>query len=744
MRDISAFIPEQLLSRISIIPKPSPKKSPLEVAKKARKEIAQKEKDDQTESLAYNPLILENVPKPAASHEPPLSSASSMRIPGALVVDPRVRKIADAAGMKTSENAIWLLVIALKEFAMKLLDDTIATSKAVETDSVPSWPSIRPRILPKRPSKASHPKKQKPKRDEKPATKCITPFDIHTTTATIPCGYKSLGGCLSRSTFERSLFSSFDNSFVLGGSAFHEVKKFVVSSVTPREPEPKRTKTEAPVPIRPTPAQPSPSVKKPTKANEQNRKSPVSTGLGRGAKDLASLKARSSFSKSPSPGSLSATAVATGPVAIAQTDKSAFSGGAAAVPPAPAARVAGLTAPPAAQVASAENGAVRPATHVASASGPTTQTAAVAGSATRPASAPDPPLARNESEKDTTGSHITVTPRKGKGFGVKNLAAMRARSLTSNSEDAAQAAKAASASDDVKETAKPMESTTAAPVQIPVPPAGPSTTPTQPTAAATTKKTQRTNPSPPAGSGSNQPEAPRGSPTLPKNAPAAPMHVQHYQQTSGTRHNLGPPFAGQNPQVPRQPMQDPAVVMANAQLAQGLASALMHNNGQARPAGFSGPRPNMIPYPGQTPQGFSLGQLAQMVPGMQQGRPFGQLPHAPSVPLHHPQQQMGSSQTAQNAQAMALAKAFAQNMAQAAAGNQGAPVGISTNAHAGQTAMGAQNHNFSARSPAGSTAGSERSSQSQQTGASAPPASAGPHHRQHQQQQQGGSNEQKK
>ena len=621
------------------MPKPS-SAARLKKAKEENRKLHERSTKDSDAALsAYSPLILESASKKAVSLQLPPCTASSSRIPGALVIDPRVRKIADAAGMKFSENAIWLLVVALKEYTKTVLDDTLSTIKAVETGSVPRRSSIRPQLLPKKRTAAdtkvsSSPAAKKSANGPAP-TKSITPLDIHSTVASMPGGSRSLGCCLSRATFERSLFSSFDKNSVIRGSTFNEVKKFVVSAVTPPI-ETQSNKVEA--------SSKQAEAPKPNKVKEEMPKSPGSRGLGKGAKDLASLKARSSFSETASTSSSISTVKASG--------------------------AADFSTRPAAQSGAAQN--------------------------------PSTPPKEPEKAVDSASapSQVLTTPRKGKGFGVKDLAAMRARSLTAQSEGAADTAKAAAdatADDESKEAAAHSSSPDASSA-VPPPPAAaaaaaapsvqaPAPVPAQ--AAAPSEKNTHTAPpisSPQVAARNNPVTSPAGSrsvygapPSLVRNTSASSTSSQPFPQRHGIQHHVGAPFS----QLHASGMQNPSVMLANAQLAQGLANALMQNAGQAPPPGQHGQRPTMAAFPGQAPQGLMLGQFAQMVPGMQQSHRFSQVSQVPPV---GPQMQstsaarpptnpsFGSSaptnnaqSAAETAQAMVFADPAKQNMASAAA-----------------------------------------------------------------------------
>ena len=655
LRDISGFIPERLRNKICIVPKPS---TNPHVKRKRRT----------TAPGIYKPVVNEKVLSSAYTHELPLSPASSLRIPGALVIDPRVRQIADAAGMKTSENAIWLLVVALKEFTATVLGDTLSTMKAMETGLIPRQPSIRPRILPKKAMKSDIiVSKKKPAEDRKLATKCITPLDIHVTAMGIPSGSKSLGGCFSRTTLEQSLISCFDSSIVVGGNAFQDVKKFVVSAVSSCETVKSKAETAVPQQL-------SRSRSESNVNDNRLQESPSNKGHGHGGKDLASLKARSSISKA-SLGLESASALAMD--------------------------MAGSTGSAEDLMKESQQQQTPPHQHHNDDNQQLTQI----------------DLERNKASGFSSGENQNVTiPRKGKGFGVKNLAAMRARSITHQSEDAPEASNAASVADEkIESSVKSMVPEPAAPTSIPARAAGThGLSPSPPTA----KKDASPLPG-----GSIEPVVLREAPTFPQSLPAASIQGQHYEHRTGIKHDISVPNESQNAQMVPQSMQNQAVALASAQLAQGLANVLIHNAGHA-----SAQRPAMVPYPAQPPQGISLGQLTQIVPGLHPGRHFSQFPHLSATQLQQQQQPMTSSQSAQNIQAMAYAKAFAQNMANVTVANHGTknPNTASAQAHPASMApvTTASEHSPTEQSLAGAGIKPKKPPSSPQNGAPAQPASA--------------------
>ena len=72
---------------------------------------------------------------------------SSSLIPGALVVDPLVQDMVQEGGMRVTENAIWLLVMAMKEHTKNILKNAISHKEAVEKGQIPSRTLCYPKVL---------------------------------------------------------------------------------------------------------------------------------------------------------------------------------------------------------------------------------------------------------------------------------------------------------------------------------------------------------------------------------------------------------------------------------------------------------------------------------------------------------------------------------------------------------------------------------------------------------------------
>jgi hypothetical protein len=300
-----------------------------------------------------------------------LSVASSC-LPGALAIDPFVRSLSSGSGMRVSENAIWLLVVALKQFASNSILQAIDSAKAVNSGCLPprSLPTIS---LSKRPSpsKAKDSPIKRQRTDE--PIHCLGIFDFYSPVAcmsTKSATGNSIQAAVSRFAFEKSLHAMFDGHVCQDSVMFEGLKDFLTSKLSIIVPAKERDLAL------------SASVDK--VANQNERRSPVqSGGLGRGAKSLASLMARTN---KPVP-----------PTSVANEGK-------------------GLPE----------------SSHLTS------------GDVAQPTFASTTDDDNEEKETDDKSEALQQSARRGKGFGVKNLAAMRARSSTITStkmgdEDAAAA-----------------------------------------------------------------------------------------------------------------------------------------------------------------------------------------------------------------------------------------------------------------------------------------------------------------
>lgn len=375
---------------------------------------------------SYNPIIFE----PASAIEQSTENRpemESMRVPGALIIDPQVRKLADSHGLKVTEHAVWLLTVAVKEFATSFISKVLSTKEAVTMGRVPPHLTrqfvVSHRLGVERSNEAS-------KADEPcNSKKVIDSSDLHTVIANLPISSRSLSGSVSRTVFERSLSSAVDSSFVLGGSAFDALKKHIIKKITPIESKGPRSDY---LTVTPTHAVHHGNVPHPHDNLTDRITHPV-RGLGRGAKDLAALKARaSSITSRPSTQDASALNEPVVKLSFPQNPS------ALTVPE------TGSLISDAKVTKTVRNIQASPIGHR---SAPIKTNIA---SQKVDVSAKDQPeadlLERVSGSSETSDAKsLSQGSRRGKGHGVKNLAAMRARSVTSSSDLADDLAEAATA-----------------------------------------------------------------------------------------------------------------------------------------------------------------------------------------------------------------------------------------------------------------------------------------------------------
>ena len=331
------------------------------------------------------PMIVESDAGVAAAIQRPISGSSS--IPGALAIDPYIRALCAVSGMKVSEHAVWLLIIAMKQFASTCVEHAIHSSKLLDQMKATHIPLS---VLGKPGDSSSYANK-----GEKSS---LSAFVFHSLTTTMPQGFaRSAGGCMSRAAFESSLSSCMNESTGQTSTDFDSVKGFITKKLSVFTPAKEKVRppvsptaladpvsTERSVSATPVaqekegPLKSHPVIAAP--AAMERRVSATPGGLGRGAKDLASLKARATR-----PEASRASPVIAGPVGPTRLDTPSQS-----------------------------------------------------------AAATDSSEKLTPSSEDMSDS-LQQSARRGKGFGIKNLAAMRARSVTSTSSPEGNATKVAAA-----------------------------------------------------------------------------------------------------------------------------------------------------------------------------------------------------------------------------------------------------------------------------------------------------------
>lgn len=239
--------------------------------------------DDHT--LNFDSSILHSGSKqgmaPIIATDPPKSESSlakttvSLRIPGALTIDPIVRAAAIQGSLRVTETIVWLLSVAAKEYTRIILKSCADIKKAAYQGIHLRVPLPRPHTLMYKPKPGELKKQNEAIRKPPFAGRIrITSHDVHTMLTQLPMGpIHSLGGTVSRTTYESTLMDSFDIGTAFTPNGFEELQHFLVSKIF----VPKENHTAA----------------MSAKGQTAGRLSPYG-GLGRGAKDLASLRARSS------------------------------------------------------------------------------------------------------------------------------------------------------------------------------------------------------------------------------------------------------------------------------------------------------------------------------------------------------------------------------------------------------------------------------------------------------------------
>lgn len=335
-----------------------------------------------------------------SSEEEAELSRRSSSLPGAVLVDPFVRGVVRDDGLKVSEPAVWLLVVAVREYVRSLLQDSISTLSSVSTDQ--SLMAIEFSQSAIGSGNLNKGKSEEIQGSEKgPAEQLtgnkrrrITPLDIAMSLdGSRMCREGSLAGSVDHVGYERC-YSSFTGKRLSLPPELHSMQTFVANSMVLalkrpktewRNQEPlaaedsKHASSASLVPDVPMTDALTTPHDKPTRS--KSIRSPTG-GLGKEPKNLAAMKARVA--------ALAAAPAAAEPIPIA---------------PAPSS-FAQATIISDAQTSS-QTGGTRVGDNEA------------AASEVRPASV----------DRERPPS---IPPRgRGRGFGVKNLAAMRARSASS-------------------------------------------------------------------------------------------------------------------------------------------------------------------------------------------------------------------------------------------------------------------------------------------------------------------------
>ena len=256
--DISAHLPQAWRKRIITYPR-----SPSKPSNNDNKDGAVLDK------LGYLPTVGGS---PAFPQKAKRTNHSSLRIPGALSIDPEMRALVQRAKMKVNEDAVWLTIVSAKEYASTILKGCIGLKQSIHHGKLKRGPPGPNRML-GRPEKAARKDTDHQLLALPPSERTISPLDVQCFVATLRVGGVQSRGCtVSRLTCERALLASGETSLVPYGPAFHQIKAFIQKKLAPTSTTSVRFQKDT--------------------ASESGR--PYFGGLGRGAKDLAAIKRRSS------------------------------------------------------------------------------------------------------------------------------------------------------------------------------------------------------------------------------------------------------------------------------------------------------------------------------------------------------------------------------------------------------------------------------------------------------------------
>lgn len=175
-------------------------------------------------------LFSEERGNPHDVSEPRAIEYTSPCIPGAIVVDPLLREAAKEKGLKVTNNAVWMLVVALREHTKNVLKNSMVLKKALETGQVYPPALHYPNVLAfsirkdgKQHDKVTVPVKQPgPKRP-------INAMDILAAAERLPSGQiGSFGGSVSRLSLEQTFQSAFNAiPSCMVEKSFRDVQHFV-------------------------------------------------------------------------------------------------------------------------------------------------------------------------------------------------------------------------------------------------------------------------------------------------------------------------------------------------------------------------------------------------------------------------------------------------------------------------------------------------------------------------------------
>jgi hypothetical protein len=162
--------------------------------------------------------------------EPIGIESTSPCIPGAIVIDPLLREAAETRGLKVTNNAVWILVVALREHTRNVLKNSMVLKKALESGQVYPPALHYPNVLAFSSKKDGKPH-EKPLAPIKPSgpKRLINSMDILAAATRLPSGQiGSFGGSVSRLSLEQSFQTAFNSiPSCMAETRFKYVQNFV-------------------------------------------------------------------------------------------------------------------------------------------------------------------------------------------------------------------------------------------------------------------------------------------------------------------------------------------------------------------------------------------------------------------------------------------------------------------------------------------------------------------------------------
>lgn len=162
--------------------------------------------------------------------EPKGMESTSPCIPGAIVVDPLLREAAEAKGLKVTNNAVWILIVALREHTRNVLKNSMVLKKALESGQVYPPALHYPNVLAfsTRKDGKQHEKPSAPVKQSGPK-RLINCMDILAAAERLPSGQiGSSGGSVSRLSLEQSFQTAFNSiPSCIADNGFRYVQHFV-------------------------------------------------------------------------------------------------------------------------------------------------------------------------------------------------------------------------------------------------------------------------------------------------------------------------------------------------------------------------------------------------------------------------------------------------------------------------------------------------------------------------------------